>query len=557
VRFLILPVDFMTYGNGLIETVTYNNRLQPTQLRNYNPTTNTDVLNLSYGYTNSAGANNGNVTSFNSTATQIFMRTYTYDSLNRLSTLFSPTDASGCYGLSWTYDLYGNRLNQATASGSCLNASHAVLANNRLADTGFTYDAAGNMTSDNVHTYTYDAESRLIQVDGTAGNCSTATACYVYDAEGLRLQKTTGGVTTAYLRRTDGNVVAETDGGNTLLRAGYVYSGGKLLAEYENGTTYFVHEDHLGSTRVMTSVNGSIYDSMDYLPYGEQIAGGSGSTHKFTAEERDGESGIDNFLARYMGSSLGRFMSPDPDNAGAINGSPQSWNAYSYVANSPLNSIDPDGRDCIYTSGATSDGVYVATETGTCSQSGGKYVDGTINQGSYAYDNGVLSYTYSNGDVGGLGIVDFNKGDSVTGADIAAAAIQGVQMAGAPITAAEITKGAWDQWIRRHPGVATIIMLGGGLAMGGAEDPVGGEFNEYEDVTSPGSRFPNRQVNLTPSEFGANLEAGGFSKTVKGDVTIYTKGDSQYTVYPKATSTGGPSVQVKIDGVVVQKIRLQ
>jgi hypothetical protein len=52
-----LLLDFMTYGNGLIETVTYNNRLQPTQLRNYNPTTNADVLNLSYGYTNSAGAN--------------------------------------------------------------------------------------------------------------------------------------------------------------------------------------------------------------------------------------------------------------------------------------------------------------------------------------------------------------------------------------------------------------------------------------------------------------------------------------------------------------------
>ena len=85
------------------------------------------------------------------------MRSYTYDSLNRLSTLSSPTDASGCYGLSWTYDLYGNRMDQATSSGSCFNASHTVRSNNRLGDTGFSYDAAGNMTSDNIHTYTYDA----------------------------------------------------------------------------------------------------------------------------------------------------------------------------------------------------------------------------------------------------------------------------------------------------------------------------------------------------------------------------------------------------------------
>jgi hypothetical protein len=47
----------MTYCNGLVETSTYNSRLQPTQLRTYNSTTNADVLNLNYGFTNSAGAN--------------------------------------------------------------------------------------------------------------------------------------------------------------------------------------------------------------------------------------------------------------------------------------------------------------------------------------------------------------------------------------------------------------------------------------------------------------------------------------------------------------------
>ena len=340
----------MTYGNGLVETVTYNNRLQPTQLRNYNPTTNADVLNLSYGYTNSAGANNGNVTSLNSVATQIFMRTYTYDSLNRLWTMSSPADASGCYGLSWIYDRYGNRTAQNATSGSCLQPQTPVSPNNRLQSPVYQYDASGNMTADATHTYFYDAESRLIQVGGTLGNCSTATACYVYDAEGQRLEKLTGGTTTAYLRDTEGEVVAETDGGNTLLRAGYVYAGGALLAEYENGNTNFVHKDHLGDTRVMTTYsataaqNAQIYDSMDYLPYGEQIAGGTGTTHKFTGKERDTESGLDNFKARYNSSSLGRFMSPDPIlimPQKLID--PQQWNLYSYVRNNPLNLTDPTG----------------------------------------------------------------------------------------------------------------------------------------------------------------------------------------------------------------------
>ncbi len=35
-------------------------------------------------------------------------------------------------------------------------------------------------------------------------------------------------------------------------------------------------------------------------------------TYKFTGKERDSESGLDNFEARYLGSSLGRFMSSDP-----------------------------------------------------------------------------------------------------------------------------------------------------------------------------------------------------------------------------------------------------
>src|SRR6266576_2693114 len=55
--------------------------------------------------------------------------------------------------------------------------------------------------------------------------------------------------------------------------------------------------------------------------------------YQLTGKERDSESGLDNFEARYLGSSLGRFMSPDPENAGASAAAPQSWNAYAYVMN--------------------------------------------------------------------------------------------------------------------------------------------------------------------------------------------------------------------------------
>ena len=78
---------------------------------------------------------------------------------------------------------------------------------------------------------------------------------------------------------------------------------------------------------------------------------------KFTGKERDSESGNDNFAARYYSSSLGRFTSPDPENAGASPASPQSWNAYSYVLNNPLNLTDPNGLWCVWEDGTHDDNV--------------------------------------------------------------------------------------------------------------------------------------------------------------------------------------------------------
>src|SRR5262249_35189819 len=108
-------------------------------------------------------------------------------------------------------------------------------------------------------------------------------------------------------------------------------------------TTYFVHKDHLGSTRLVTKLDKSIFDSLDYQPFGEQTGGDTGTTHKFTGKERDSESGLDNFGARYDASSLGRFMTPDPLMASAHVSNPQTWNRYSYALNNPLRITDPEG----------------------------------------------------------------------------------------------------------------------------------------------------------------------------------------------------------------------
>jgi RHS repeat-associated protein len=70
-------------------------------------------------------------------------------------------------------------------------------------------------------------------------------------------------------------------------------------------------------------------------------------TYKFTSKERDPESGLDNFGARYDSSQFGRFMSPDDPFVGWDQYDPQSLNAYAYVRNNPLNMVDDDGHQAL------------------------------------------------------------------------------------------------------------------------------------------------------------------------------------------------------------------
>ena len=71
---------------------------------------------------------------------------------------------------------------------------------------------------------------------------------------------------------------------------------------------------------------------------------------RYTGKERDAESGLDYFGARYYSSSMGRFSSPDPTGLYFADPTkPQSFNLYNYVLNNPLVNVDPNGMDCIHT----------------------------------------------------------------------------------------------------------------------------------------------------------------------------------------------------------------
>jgi RHS repeat-associated protein len=106
---------------------------------------------------------------------------------------------------------------------------------------------------------------------------------------------------------------------------------------------------------VVANASGGIENESDYYPYGGEMVITqtlANQNYKFTGKERDSESNLDNFGARYYGSSLGRFMTPDwaarPTAVPyAVFGDPQSLNLYGYVRNDPVSAVDADGHLCM------------------------------------------------------------------------------------------------------------------------------------------------------------------------------------------------------------------
>src|SRR5204863_87964 len=116
--------------------------------------------------------------------------------------------------------------------------------------------------------------------------------------------------------------------------------------------------DFLGTPRMVFDQTGSLANVKrhDYLPFGEELfapiggrtaaqgyASGDGIRRQFTQKERDTETGLDYFEARYYSSIQGRFTSSDPLLASGQAKLPQSWNRYTYGVNNPLINVDPTG----------------------------------------------------------------------------------------------------------------------------------------------------------------------------------------------------------------------
>lgn len=373
-------------GSAIAETIAYTKR---GWLQAFNASAG---ANTRYSFSVGTFASNGDIIAANDSANGNW--TYGYDAFNRL---LSASATGQAY--TYDYDRFGNRWHQNGPHSSSLGFD----ANNHVV--GGSYDAAGNVASavtpSGTQTYLYDAEGRLSTVNGGS------VASYVYDAEGRRIRKTTTSGSVDYLYDLDDNQVAEVGPGGVFNR-GEVYLGSRHIATYSAGPTgaaYFMHRDSLGTERVRTDFTGATCETIASLPFGDaQTTSGTCadvSPMHFTGKQRDGETGLDDFDTRYFESAAGRFMSAGEPLVGQYVSQPQSWDAYSYVRNNPINAIDPDGRDCIYIGDNS-----VSVKTGDCvsDTDNGIFVNGTIKPKSGSYDSstGTLGFSYTNDDTGAI-----------------------------------------------------------------------------------------------------------------------------------------------------------
>jgi len=398
---------------------------------------------------------------------------------------------------------------------------------------GPSYDANGNQLTSTPANLTWNALNLPISVNST-----TAT----YDALGRMVEKGSGGAYTQFVFSPAGTLLALYSGG--LVKGTIPLPGGGTAIYNGSGLNYIRHTDWLGSSRLATYWNHTVYSKEAYAPFGETYNEAGTPDRSFTGQDQDvvtgsGGTGVYDFLFRKYDPSAGRWLSPDPAGWGAVSlHDPQSFDRYAYVENQPMNATDPEGLTwCISSDGFTE----VQTALDTCGQPGSGWTKLsdyllTLNvlQCADCIDNlgGWVIWWFGYGGYGGYGSGSGGGGapnntqqtkdclsqfsNSATGKAVQFFSLYNL---------ATNFKSAWADWTLL-PG-AKIALLG---AIKGVSNQIGG--TEFWSITS-GASAPAAQV---PG--AVVIEAGEAAGAAMGPATIATATGADMLV--SSTCSGHP-----------------
>jgi len=238
---------------------------------------------------------------------------YTYDQDSRVTGMTWTLGQNPVGDLEYSYDADSHVVGKGgtfattgmplAVTGNTFNEDNEMLT---FGAQDMTYDPNGNLISDGLNTYIWDARNHLASIAGAN------TASFTYDPFGRRVQKTVNGLGTQFLydRR---NPVEELQGGSpsanllTGLRIDEYFS----RADSAGARNFLT--DILGSTLALTDSSGSIQTSYTYEPFGNATVGGqlSANPYQFTGREDDG-TGLYFYRARFYSPTIQRFVAQDP-----------------------------------------------------------------------------------------------------------------------------------------------------------------------------------------------------------------------------------------------------
>jgi RHS repeat-associated protein len=263
---------------------------------------------------------------------------YGYDSTNQLTTANHTTQTDEAY----SYDANGNRTSGGSGTGT----------NNQLLTDGtytYEYDGEGNRTkrteigTGKVTEYVWDYRNRLTSVlFKDASGAVTKSIEYTYDSSDRRIGKKIDGVTTERYVYDGSNIALVFDGTGTHTHR-YLYGVGvdQVLADERGGTVVWALSDNQGTLRDLVDGNGTILNHIVYDSFGQVKSQSDASVefrYGYTGRDRDTETGLDYYRARYYDAANGRFISEDP-----IGFSAGDSNLTRYVGNNAVNAVDPSG----------------------------------------------------------------------------------------------------------------------------------------------------------------------------------------------------------------------
>ena len=215
----------------------------------------------------------------------------------------------------------------------------------------FTYDADGNLISDNINSYFYDAENRLVQIttlsSAVAAGFPNQTLVFKYDYLGRRIEKrvtNAANVTTATRFIYDGwSLIEEIDGNSLNQLKTYTWNGNLIaIQDVVAAKTLYPTVDANGNIAALINASTGTTEAIyEYSPSGELIHAegtySSSNPFRFSSEYQDDETGLVYYGLRFYSPSLGRFINRDPiEEQGGLN-------LYGFCQNDGVNSVDSLG----------------------------------------------------------------------------------------------------------------------------------------------------------------------------------------------------------------------